>query len=101
CSAVLGLHSFPTRRSSDLVGVQRVAVVGRLRGAVGPGDRAELAGDAWPGLRGAGYGRPVSGTGPGAPGGHRGVRGEPVQGEALGDRKSTRLNSSHEWISYA
>src|SRR6266567_508288 len=66
------------------VGVQRMAVVGCLRGAAGPLDRAEPAGDARPGLRGAGDGRPVGGTRPGALGGRRAVGGEPVQGETLG-----------------
>ena len=44
------------------VGVQRVPVVGGLRGAVGPGDGAELAGDAGPGGRRALDRRPVGST---------------------------------------
>src|SRR6185312_16995772 len=66
------------------VGVQRVAVVGRLRVAAGSLDRAELAGrHARPGRGGADDGRPVGGTGPGAPGGGPAVGREPVQREAL------------------
>src|SRR5438105_12080573 len=61
------LHSFPTRRSSDL---PRAAVVSRrpmgARAAQRPRRRARVD-----------------------------------VAQADGDRKSTRLNSSHEWISYA
>src|SRR5690348_3252586 len=64
------------------VSVQRVAVVGRLRSAAGPPDRAQFARDARLGLRGAGDGRPVGGARPGAPRSRRAVGGEPVQGEA-------------------
>src|SRR5690625_5652131 len=59
-------HSFPTRRSSDLLG--------RRRG-----------GGAHPPAAGAGPARPDRGRG----------------GAQPGDRKSTRLNSSHVGISYA
>src|SRR5438105_12288928 len=63
------LHSFPTRRSSDLELVQQPLghVVWHQHGDRLPADR--LAGAA--------------------------------VGSARADRKSTRLNSSHEWISYA
>src|SRR5207247_8861473 len=68
------LHSFPTRRSSDLPdGLANDRHPRRRRGS--PGSRRKESG-----LDGHG-GRPD----------HRGLR----------DRKSTRLNSSHEWISYA
>src|SRR5207247_9709576 len=72
------LHSFPTRRSSDLAllcppeETQRTGIF-----------RAAQATRRAPGRRGPGR-RP--GVGPGF---------------YLEDRKSTRLNSSHEWISYA
>src|SRR5690348_17672743 len=70
------LHSFPTRRSSDLLR----AVHARGRGAAGA-DRA-----------GARLGRrpTEADTRPRAP-----------RTELPGDRKSTRLNSSHPSISYA
>src|SRR5207247_7750165 len=60
------LHSFPTRRSSDLNALHNVITHGNRS----PATLARIA------VIGMGY------TG-------------------LGDRKSTRLNSSHEWISYA
>src|SRR5207247_2730006 len=76
-------HSFPTRRSSDLLP---------------PGERGQNDhGLTWhacrqaaqrlryPGAEAPGIGRALPG---GSPAPH-------------GDRKSTRLNSSHEWISYA
>src|SRR5205809_1322324 len=72
------LHSFPTRRSSDLAG-QRRGTGGRPR----DGDlRVPVRGRR---RRGAGT-RPRTRT-----------RG----GAARRDRKSTRLNSSHGYISYA
>src|SRR5437764_2866294 len=69
-----GLHSFPTRRSSDLGEERRPAIHG-------------AAGSARPavGNRGRDRPRPLCG-GPAASG---------------ADRKSTRLNSSHRCISYA
>src|SRR5207248_11379955 len=85
---LLALHSFPTRRSSDLVPVgagqgtgslllRRVQFARRSR-------RGLLAG--WPAARR----RDHRSAGPGD------------VGPALrGDRKSTRLNSSHRTISYA
>src|SRR5438105_12335009 len=54
------LHSFPTRRSSDL-------------GSFAPRPRPRASASPWP-------------TAP---------------ARTPADRKSTRLNSSHEWISYA
>ena len=66
------------------VGVQRVPVPGHLLGAVGPGDRAERAGNTGGG-RGAGHRRPVRGTASVAARLARGgVRGERVHGQALG-----------------
>ena len=66
------------------VGVQRVAVVGRLHAAAGPGDGAEPARDAGPGLGSTGDRRPVGGTRPRALGGSRGVGDEIVQRQAVG-----------------
>src|SRR5438105_11556034 len=63
------LHSFPTRRSSDL---------GRIRGMYGLPSCTSCAAN----------GTSISQRMP-----------EPTR--ATADRKSTRLNSSHEWISYA
>src|SRR5690606_41478767 len=75
------LHSFPTRRSSDLVFVQ-------LRAAL----RAALPGQIDAAAHRAVGEKPA----PAAPGAYEVGR----QGVDL-DRKSTRLNSSHVKISYA
>src|SRR5207247_8580930 len=77
------LHSFPTRRSSDLPQADRVFQIFESHRAVGNVlDNAERTAsarreDLGPSLRSPGV--------------------EPLPL----DRKSTRLNSSHEWISYA
>src|SRR5207247_6069279 len=73
------LHSFPTRRSSDLLDERvlrrAVALVPVTEESIGePRDGSLVELDEPPERL------PVPGT---------------------GDRKSTRLNSSHEWISYA
>src|SRR5690349_25137577 len=65
------LHSFPTRRSSDLVGDGVVGVLVRLQTARNDG------------IWSAGGGAPAHGK------------------AGRGDRKSTRLNSSHVETSYA
>src|SRR5439155_17179202 len=82
------LHSFPTRRSSDLHRSRQ----GNRRGRDHPEHRADRP-------------RLVGGDGPHAQGADRDERGEGPQGSDLprggGDRKSTRLNSSHVAISYA
>src|SRR5690606_41055452 len=75
------LHSFPTRRSSDLI---RIRVLGF---EVRPDLRVELAGVPHDFL-------PVVRTQPGVLIHYR----DAMMG---GDRKSTRLNSSHVKISYA
>src|SRR5438034_8390530 len=67
------LHSFPTRRSSDLLGAVAVAGGQPIGPHDRPGRRARLPGDRRGGLD----------------------RVDPL------DRKSTRLNSSHTVISYA
>src|SRR5207247_2763971 len=89
----LGVPSLPTRRSSDLlrhalrrgtVAVRRVAVHLRAyvpRSGGPPGRRSDRADPT--------RGRPLAEE-PGADGALDGR-----------DRKSTRLNSSHAWISYA
>src|SRR5207247_10723622 len=69
------LHSFPTRRSSDLAGGCRAR--GRPQ-AIEDHNGENATQDA---RRQRAHGRP--------------------EGEDGLDRKSTRLNSSHEWISYA
>src|SRR5207245_10621259 len=78
------LHSFPTRRSSDLARLSRSAPRAprsvRLRRAVPPGRGHQHA----LGVQLEGRGRRLQ-------------RGVP----RAGDRKSTRLNSSHGSISYA
>src|SRR5207244_12353924 len=86
------LHPFPTRRSSDLPRHLPTAARGNLDGARRP--------------RRAHEGRPASGPHAWATRGARDLRlqGGGVDRRALpprGDRKSTRLNSSHQIISYA
>src|SRR5207247_10789695 len=85
------LHSFPTRRSSDLQPrrsypdfASQLPATGRL----GTGWLARFG-------RELHFFRPSSGEKSARP-----VR-PPCASEASKDRKSTRLNSSHEWISYA
>src|SRR5690606_41935978 len=86
--SLVALVSFPARRSSDL-GWPRLLL---LRGA---GRRQGRPGRAHP----AG-GRHADG-GPAGPLGGRGRLGHDGVGHRRGDRKSTRLNSSHVKISYA
>src|SRR5687768_18221503 len=76
------LHSFPTRRSSDLD-----AKIELQQGERNLGRRRQPAGDQ------ARIGE----------GGKHFLRtcGEPATHLGVGDRKSTRLNSSHGYISYA
>src|SRR5207247_6275178 len=87
----LAPHSFPTRRSSDL-GLPRRA--GARKAEAGPPDL--VLPDGGRGRRGGGrvHGPPGPRPLPRLLGAEPGARGRP-------DRKSTRLNSSHEWISYA
>src|SRR5207247_8990482 len=86
------IHLFPTRRSSDLLGLhdtgddefrQWGTVQGGGQQHGGNGD--ECDGDA------------DGGRSSGSTDDHHAAN-EP---DGDGDRKSTRLNSSHEWISYA
>src|SRR5437870_6065754 len=73
----LDVHSFPTRRSSDLDGVMQVLPIAAQRGA--ETCALQVTGDVAFADRVAGAGDPISER----------------------DRKSTRLNSSHVAISYA
>src|SRR5207247_6535604 len=87
------LPAFPTRRSSDL---------GRARwaGAGGGSPRATASREATPARDERGSVRrdpPASSRGNERAPSRRGRS----WASCRGDRKSTRLNSSHEWISYA
>src|SRR5207247_11470959 len=82
--ALRSLSSFPTRRSSDLI-VRRACLAGGLRR---PGQRANPAAQR---MSCNGQCAAARHAGQLAPDGRQGRR----------DRKSTRLNSSHEWTSYA
>src|SRR5690606_41570066 len=83
CGAHRGLHSFPTRRSSDLTFADQVSGVARDVGVEGRlGGQADV---------------------PGAAGLWRDLTNNvnELAGNLTRDRKSTRLNSSHVKISYA
>src|SRR5207247_7833154 len=94
------LHSFPTRRSSDLK-QHGGAFVLRIEDTDAARNRPEwiegiLDALDWLGIRRGSYEGPYLQSSYAAE--HR------AAGQRLheaGDRKSTRLNSSHEWISYA
>src|SRR5690606_41725743 len=95
------LHSFPTRRSSDLVGLRYVGHATDARAPVldgSPEERAFIAyyldGDRVAAAAGVGRDREMAAF-------HALVLtgAEPSAGEVQ-DRKSTRLNSSHVKISY-
>src|SRR5688572_32618692 len=89
------LHSFPTRRSSDLK-------VPKDR------DPASLTLEECQALiaaapeRGGRFGRRRKAEAPAAPAAHdAATKPKRARKKAAGDRKSTRLNSSHSQISYA
>src|SRR5207247_10011902 len=85
------LHSFPTRRSSDL---QQQDVKGKLGICVRLDHRADAFDPFEESLDVAaphGAGRALELV----------EELDPADARAAIDRKSTRLNSSHEWISYA
>src|SRR5699024_11284155 len=96
CSVPLhDLHSFPTRRSSDLLGVEVAGIVEKTVPGSGIEEGTRIMGL----VNGGGYAEyavmPVD-------------RAMPipdnlsfVEAAAIPDRKSTRLNSSHVSISYA
>src|SRR5690606_41451147 len=86
------LHSFPTRRSSDLEG-QRPDEVAEA----GAEERHHADGEDQVGERQQELGEP---TGDGVEGAAVEAT-ERAEQRAEGDRKSTRLNSSHVKISYA
>src|SRR5207247_10490755 len=79
------LHSFPTRRSSDLILLLAYFIRFFLRRRTGDGNRMALLlliiPLAFHGTNAQAQTQPPAAGSP--------------------DRKSTRLNSSHEWISYA
>src|SRR5690606_40804834 len=86
------LHSFPTRRSSDLVFRQAAQGLARVQGK-------SRSGDLGAGNQTARYARTTDriryGDSRGA------TRGGIARHQSALDRKSTRLNSSHVKISYA
>src|SRR5207247_3103377 len=92
--------SFPTRRSSDLgdYSVSGAAGCGRRRAAAhgaGHHGRYFSAAAAWSGVRALWHYHDHGAD-------DRTHAGRMDHGQLhLADRKSTRLNSSHEWISYA
>src|SRR5206468_6906940 len=92
------LHSFPTRRSSDLSSAQeRIRPIDRVETTFHQGTKVHAA---------VPPGKPHSGRPPGSQGASAGqpppARGLLAQGVLrTTDRKSTRLNSSHDQISYA
>src|SRR5207247_3184453 len=87
------LHSFPTRRSSDLLHFRRQHLAHVERHESDRDDRRDV-----PAVRGP------SGANAIKPAGARMTFNNEERalfGRLAEDRKSTRLNSSHEWISYA
>src|SRR5437867_8178911 len=80
----LYLHSFPTRRSSDLIQVNALGLLMFLRAPAAVGDIRRRVGAAAAG-----------------PGEQELVIVTHLKTFTTGDRKSTRLNSSHRTISYA
>src|SRR5690606_41462457 len=95
------LTSFPTRRSSDLGGGGRRAA-GAAGDPQGGGSRQRAAAGGPRMVRAGGV--PVDPEGVDGPAAHDARRSRYGRGGALapaGDRKSTRLNSSHVKISYA
>src|SRR5687768_17828915 len=91
----LGLGAFPSRRSSDLARVRGMRQGGLQRAAGGTsagGVAVEAEHDA------VGEAQQLAHVLLGAGGAQRGDR---IREAELGDRKSTRLNSSHGYTSYA
>src|SRR5206468_9450857 len=86
CAAPRALHSFPTRRSSDLGGWAKFEAFDEVIKVRGGPDVAITVQATRHGPVISGFGRTTEGlTGP----------------MSKPDRKSTRLNSSHDQISYA
>src|SRR5947208_4951871 len=84
-SSLSPLHSFPTRRSSDLAGLAYAT------SDSGPPDASDL----WPGSSNGPTGLIADAVAVAR-------RGDTTRlGHLLADRKSTRLNSSHQISSYA
>src|SRR5207247_10580236 len=90
------LQSFPTRRSSDLWYARAGDPHERGRCLIGMVDSLMYAGRYGEALRAAARGRRLL-----ARAGDRLALARLANNEGNIDRKSTRLNSSHEWISYA
>src|SRR5690606_41614306 len=96
CTAPHGhLHSFPTRRSSDLLGARRSALprsasLARWKSwiSLGKGRLPQCRKRTAPSLSRAGMVRPK-------------LKVLGAKGTSITDRESTRLNSSHVKISYA
>src|SRR5699024_12739785 len=88
-------QSFPTRRSSDL----------DVEAPPKPGSSLSSMAEAEPELLGRArwrsFGRGQGGVRALGSGEAEVVRPTPRLGHRPGDRKSTRLNSSHVWVSYA
>src|SRR5207247_11263788 len=94
----LALHSFPTRRSSDLSGQLPFCLAGHiasLAASLLSGRRERAKPLAW--RQRCGPITEQSSLWPATPTLRLPTRLPPISR----DRKSTRLNSSHEWISYA
>src|SRR5205085_12491252 len=95
------LHSFPTRRSSDLGAVAGGGDPGDVRRGGAPGSEGtEALGGSGGWQSSADYSSPATGEGAEHPADHR-RRLYPCGAVCVEDRKSTRLNSSHSQISYA
>src|SRR5205807_10620577 len=93
------LHSFPTRRSSDLSVTLNdgTAVISEAEVAIRPGERVLVAGESGTGK--STLVRAIAGLWPWGAGDIEIQEGAKLF--LLPDRKSTRLNSSHLVISYA
>src|SRR5207247_10931063 len=89
------LHALPTRRSSDLTYNYPTAIstlLSSVTSSAGPGTTFSYL-DAAHDLRLGEIWHKDSGS--------QTISKFDYEYDVLGDRKSTRLNSSHEWISYA
>src|SRR5205085_10086381 len=93
-------HSFPTRRSSDLIAVGDGAADRAHVAHLGIADQMRKLGKAWNFLLNVGAGGDIGVSGARAD--HHKIAFKPdAHVKKKIDRKSTRLNSSHSQISYA